>query len=561
MIKQLLMKQTPKFLLSIGDEGAVLVYMVGGQVEGRFFFNNTESIDIDKVFASDTEAPIYVMVDVSDQSYLQHSLPPVSSLNLPKMITRRLEKEFDRDDIKGAIFLNRAKTGRREWNYLFVSIRNVAPLSDWLEKLMAYPNLIAGIYLLPIESGSMLFAIKKAIEAENTATKSQWQMLIMHNKTGGLRQIVFRDGRILFTRLAQPVGGNAAGVIAGHIEQETLNIMEYIRRMNFEDSDTLDITIITPSDVKKQLEASRFKSTNLYVLTPYEVANFLGFEKAAEPKDKFSDVISLAFFGRNKKPPVLRLTTPILEKVRQTELLRIAVIIFTYCFVPLAVLLTLFNIYTSFAIKSRSEVTVAELEKVKSDQQSLEKRNAANAEKMTEVDAVVSLHEQYTADAVVPFGFFAKLSDLKGSIALFKQFEFKTSETANNKNQKTKAGSSINFVAKLDYPSTTLSPQDEIIALESFSKNFRESLPEFAVQFSGLPTQKDVQLSVEGGPTAAGAAPKAPVQKQALNIDLTIRAELNEELQKKYFMLTENETAPTPVAVPPTPQTKTTKKP
>lgn len=83
--REFLLKRSRKFLLSVGDDGAVLVYMVAGQVEGRFFFNNVESIDIDKVFASDPEAPIHVVVDVSDQSYLQHSLPPVSSLNLQKM--------------------------------------------------------------------------------------------------------------------------------------------------------------------------------------------------------------------------------------------------------------------------------------------------------------------------------------------------------------------------------------------------------------------------------------------------------------------------------------------
>lgn len=555
MIKNFLLKRSRKFLLSIGDEGAVLVYMVRGQVEGRFFFNNVESIDIDKVFASDPDAPIHVIVDVSDQSYLQHSLPPVSSLNLQKMVNRRLEKEFERDDIKGAIFLNRSKTGRRDWNYLFVSIRNVAPLSDWLDKLGGYPNLIAGLYLLPIESEPMVRAIKKGVEAENAKTTSQWQMLVTHNKTGGLRQTVFRDGRILFTRLAQPVGGNAAGVIAGHIEQETLNTLEYIRRMNFEDKDGLDIIIITSSEVKKQLEGSRFKVSTLHVLTPFEVSNLLGFEKASEPKDKFSDIITLAFIGRSNKH-LLRLTTPLLAKTRQMEFLRVGALAFTYFFIPIAVLLTIYNIYSSFSLQGRITSAEAELEKVRSEQQTLEKRNAANAEKMAEVDAMVSIYSQFSRDAIVPFGFLSKLTDIKGPTALYKNITFTSSEVQNEKGKNKALQNAIRLDAQIEYPDTSATPQEHIAIVENFAKIMRDALPEFNVNFTGLPSQQNFEISVEGGPTVAGAAPKAPEKKKDEKIGVTINATLNEDLREKFFTLPNPEATNTPA----TPQVPTASK-
>ena len=544
-IKEFLVKRSRKFLLSIGDDGAALVYLVGGQVEGRFFFSGVDSIDIDKVFASDTEAPIHVLVDVSDQSYLQHSLPPVSSFSIPKMVARRLDKEFDKNDIKGSLFLNRSKSGRKEWNYLFVSIRNVAPLSDWLEKLGGYPNLISGIYLFPVELEPFMGAIKKAVEVENVITKSQWQMLVTHNKTGGLRQTVFRSGRLLFTRLAKPVGGNAAGVIAGHIEQETINTLEFIRRMNFEEKDGLDITIITASDVKKQLEASRFKAANLHVLTPYEVSNLLHFEKAEEPKDKFSDIVTLAFFGRRGKQ-ILKLTTPMLTKTRQIEIARVALVGFTYFFIPIAVLLTLYNIYTSFNLHNRIGTATVELEKVKSEQQSLEKRNAANAEKMAEVGAMVSLYEQFSKDAIVPFAFLSRLSEIKGPIALFKTITFNSRESAIGKEKKVQT--EISLDAQLDYPNMAKTSQDYLAELENFTKIVREGLPQFSVNFSGMPSQQDVKISVEGGPSAAGVVPKPVEKKQESQIGLKIGGVLDEDLRKKFFALPDGEEKIVPVA-------------
>ncbi len=534
MLKDLLLKRSRKFLLSVGDDGAVLVYLVGGQVEGRFFFNNVESIDIDKVFAGDVDAPISILVDVADQSYLQHSLPPVSSLNVQKMVARRLEKEFDRDDIKGAIFLNRSTTGRKDWNYLFASIRNVSPLSDWIEKLGGYPNSIEGIYLLPVETEPLVRAIKKAVEVENVATKSQWQMLVTHNKTGGLRQVVYRDGRILFTRLAQPVGGNAAGVIAGHIEQETLNTLEYVRRMNFDDKDGLDIIIITSADVKKQLEASRFKATNLYVLTPHEVSNLLGLERATEVKDKFFDVVNLAYFGRNGKH-ILKLTTPLLQKTRQMEIAKVATIAFAYIFVPLAILFTLYNIYTSLDLHGRTKTADVELQKVKAEQQTLEKRNAANAERKAEVEAMVLLYEQYSKDAIVPFNFLTKLSEVKGQVALLQDLNFGVTETVAGPQKTVQTG--INFAAQIIYPNKAETPQAHISAVESFAKIIREAFPSVAVNFSGLPSQQDFKISVEGGPSAIGAAPKDPTKKEDTTLGLSIIGVIDEDLRRKQFML------------------------
>ena len=449
------------------------------------------------------------------------------------MVERRLEKEFDRMDIKGALPLGRNTTGRKDWNFLFLSVRNVAPLSDWLDMLGNLPNEIAGIYLLPVETEQLVKAIKKAVETENISQASEWQMLVTHNKTGGLRQVVYRKGRILFTRLAQPVGGNAPGVIAGHIEQEVLNTIEYIRRMNFEDKAGLDIFIITASEVKKQLEAARLKTAQTYVLTPHEIAGQLGLEGATEPKDKFADVVILAYFGKTKKA-ILRLITPTIQKTRMMVLSKTALQIFSIAIIPLAVLLTIFNIYTSVVVYGRTEDQQVKLTRVKNQQRDLQQRANAQAANKADVETMVSLYEQFTKNAVVPFNFLAKVAQAKGTSALSETVQFAVGEVVDQATKKTL--NTITFRTSINYPNRAPTIEAYLKEITVFAQRIRDAFKTLQVGFSGLPGQGDFSLSVEGGPTVAGDAPKTkPLVAEKNIIELSIEGKIDEDTRKAMF--------------------------
>jgi len=48
-------------------------------------------------------------------------LPPVSRFR-PKLIRRRLERDFANSEIRGAILLGREQTGRKDWNFMMVAL-------------------------------------------------------------------------------------------------------------------------------------------------------------------------------------------------------------------------------------------------------------------------------------------------------------------------------------------------------------------------------------------------------------------------------------------------------
>lgn len=523
-----------KFIISIGDEGAVLVYMVAGKVEGRFFFNGPDALEIERVFLNDPEAPVYVLTDVSDQSYMQHSLPPVSALNVQKLVKRRLEKDFDKNDIKGALLIERSKTGRKDWHYIFVSVRNDPPFSLWIETLTKLPNRIAGIFLLPVEAEAFIRDVKKAVMAENVAKPAQWQMLVTHNKVGGLRQIILKNGRIAFTRMAQPVGGTSPGVIAGNIEQETLNTMEFLRRLSYEESAGLDIIIITSAEVKKQLEASRFHATNVFVLTPHEVAGQLGLERATEPKDKFADVVMLAYFGQNNKP-ILKLTTPLLTKVEQFAYGRVALKGFTYLAIPVSVLLTISSAITAYGLQDDIKRAEDELNRAKTNMKNVQQRHDGMSVQKTQASDLLSLYDMLNDNIMQPFEFFSTIARAKGQTPTVKDVRFLTAETADKASKKTL--NSISVALNIEYLNTSPNSDAYLREVNEFAARMQKELLPLKVEFSGLPGQKEYALEVKGGENEA-AKPVQPTRDPP-PIRVSINGPVPPEAQRKFFFLEE----------------------
>ncbi len=308
-----------KFVISIGDEGAIMVCMQGNKMVSRAFFASPAVPEFQSAISTTPEAPVYLLVDTVDQTYTVEELPPVSGANLKKLVDKKLQKDFDKNDIYAAIPINNKKSEKKEKQYLFVSTRNVPPLADWIETVSELPNPFEGVYLLPLESINYLKDLEKAFgEKESREDKekhigSYWHILVSHNRVGGFRQMVFRDRELVFTRIAQPIGGQTPDVVAGNIEQETLNALEYIRRLGYRD-EPLDLYIVASGEVRGELDISGLPVSKTYMLTPFEIAEKLKLQGVAEQADRFGDVVILAHFVSIKKH-IQKLTTDYVRKV------------------------------------------------------------------------------------------------------------------------------------------------------------------------------------------------------------------------------------------------------
>jgi hypothetical protein len=294
------------FVLTIGDEGAILVQMQKKKVIRRLFAQSPDpdhTRSIDDAFRSAPTAPITILIDMMDQSYVRQTLPPVSSLSVGKIVRRRLDKDFSPDDIKGYLVLGREKTGRKDWNYLMASLANTPQLQNWLAFVVERSNPFRGIGLVPLEAQAFMIAVEKALlKQEGKDAKSlEWQILVNHHKVGGFRQVVLRRDRIIFTRMAQPIGDSSPIVTAGNIEQELTNTLEYLKRMGLQDTTTLSVVVIASDEIKRSLDRKNIKAGKYHFFTPFETAQLLGIGDAAQAEDQFADVVLSAFVMRQRK--------------------------------------------------------------------------------------------------------------------------------------------------------------------------------------------------------------------------------------------------------------------
>lgn len=303
-----------KFVLIIGDEGAILVYMHGSKVVRRLYAPSAQPAHTEAmrdIMSASPRVSLYILADVLDQQYVSHTFPPVSSLSVSGLVRRRLDRDFQTEDMKGALPMGRDKTGRKEWKFLLVSLAKTPMMTEWLDLVLELPNKLAGVYLVPIEAQNYLLMLNKKLAGSKARP---WQLLISHNKVSGFRQVVVHQGKLVFTRVSQAIDDAIPAVIAGNIEQEAINTMEYLKRLGFQENAELDATVVVSPDVIPLLDFGRFGFGSAQIVSPLQVAEALKLEQAALSADRFGDVVMAAAFGVSKKQ-VLRFSTVYMEKL------------------------------------------------------------------------------------------------------------------------------------------------------------------------------------------------------------------------------------------------------
>ncbi len=480
-----------KFVLSVGDEGAILTCVEGSKMLKRLFVNTPTSAEFKEFLAVFPTAPLYMLVDVVDQAYIQQTLPPVSAMNVKKLVKRKLAKDFDAKDLTHAIKLKKEKGSKKEWTYLFVSARNTSPLTDWIEAVSNIPNRFMGIYLLPVESMTLLKNLNNAL---NTGVKEKnkvgdcWQIMVSHNRVGGFRQIVYKNGVIIFTRIAQPVGGQTPNVVAGNIEQETLNTIEYIRRLGYVGENNLDIFIITSSEVKEVLEQNSLPSATPYILTPFEVAQQLKLKNASEPRDRFGDVVTAIHFLSCKKH-VLKLHTDYTKKVEQLIKAKTALKGFAVLGVIALLCLTAASIISSFSIMNKYELSKKD-KIVKENSFNIAKKKRESYNESPElIKEIASVNKTLTKDSSFYKDFIAMFPSADDYNMYFKKVSLKITEET-KKHNTIDASLIVVFVGGKDLTIDQIF--DEI---DLFTSETEKIFKDYEISFFNLPKDQIHKLS------------------------------------------------------------------
>gem|GEM_PF-3345544 len=324
-------KKPSCFVYFIGDEGGILIHIEKGVVARRLFAPTAadqHTSAFTDLLHEHPKLPVYALIDVIDQSYVRHSMPPVTALGVKRLVQRRISRDFPAENINGALPLGREKTGRKEWLFLLISLATNGDLSQWIDHISSIENRFNSIHLVPVECEIFLTSLHQkhllATEGKPAKTKrgkkgdseqDTWLILVSHNKTGGVRQVVLKNGQLIFTRLTQSTEDASPEVLAGSIEQEIANTLEYLKRLSYNEHDKLAVYgILSPES--KEMVSPKLEGGNssFKIFSPFEVAQLFNLEQAVLSGDKFGDVVlGTAFAMANKKR--LSLASPALEKL------------------------------------------------------------------------------------------------------------------------------------------------------------------------------------------------------------------------------------------------------
>ncbi|MDX2112871.1 MAG: hypothetical protein SFW63_03965 [Alphaproteobacteria bacterium] len=490
-------KKNSRFVLFIGDEGAILVYLKGRTVISRQFVPDASQQNLSELrqtLDKDINAPLLMLIDSMDQSYVQQSLPPVSRLSVGKLIKRRLDRDFAANDIKGALILGRDNSARKDWNFMMIAQERSPQLDIWLDYVRELPHRFEGIRLVSVEVEEILKIIDRAQQSPDKSAV-EWKFLVSHHKVAGFRQVILRHGRIVFTRLAQPLADSNPEVIAGSIEQEMLSTIEYMKRLSFSPQAGLEIITVTSQPIRDVIDFKKFGATQVHSFTPFELAQLFGIEGATQPTDQFGDVVIAALVGASARH-VLPLAVPQFRKIDQCyqiiaiqRVLAVVILLGAVAFSAHAA----YEIYTT-----NSAIDVLNRDK-ESNQRTLDalreeiKRTNLDVERSTDL---IDLHAQLKKERTDPYVFIERFRSLVAPPITLKSIEWEVSDTkpaspvvdaaappapppASPDNTKKQRWIKVNLVVEL--PGIASDTRKRIAIINKVVKDFSDRLPGYEV--------------------------------------------------------------------------------
>lgn len=467
-----------KFVMIIGDDGAILALVNKNKVEKRLFAVSPSLSDrreFNELLKKYPTVPIFVLLDTMEQSYTKQTLPAVGALAIGKLVKKRLDRDFAASDIKGAIMLGRDETGRRDWVYMFASAPVTPVIAEWMAYVSSLENKFTGIYMLPVEMENFAKNFQKTV-LKDKKDLSNWQFLITHNKTGGFRQIILQNGKVIFTRLIRPGKDTVPDIVAGNIEQEILNTVDYMRRLSFGDEDQMDVIAILSAEIKRGMANTKIRGKEITIFTPHEAANALGMKDVTSAEDKFADLVLAVNFANAKS--ILKLEDP---GMKMANTLLAFNTLSTVAMMAMAPVFVIYIGYMVFSIISVSRsIRTLEDEKAgierkwkdarKTDQYSIDDSN--------KIADVVNLHKKL-ATVVSPLDLIVKAAVSQRDYAMTRSFTWSYEKTPEKQKE--------NAVFNQEFSNTGESPEALFKNFDVFRDNLKKGLEGYNVELSELP--------------------------------------------------------------------------
>lgn len=312
--------KTRQYVLTLGEDYTVLTLVAGSKVVNAWIVSGEAEEGLPEILAAlgkDTRTPVTLLADTFEQVFKDEPVPKVGRMDQSKVVRRHAASIMAANMWQGALPQGQDPRGNKLF-YLFCGLPRSEHVKAWVAGYEALPNPKNGIHALPLESLSLMNALFEGSARLQGGVR--WRIMTTMNVTGGLRQIVAKQGRMMLTRLtpAPPddVGPEEAASMIARDFRQTLT---YVKRLGYREGDALDLALIVDPDLADALNAQTWEAQSVEVTTPHAVGQRLGLGSVGRPEQPFGDVLHAAWFAR-KKAPTLTLVRPSEQKTDYQKL-------------------------------------------------------------------------------------------------------------------------------------------------------------------------------------------------------------------------------------------------
>lgn len=260
--------------------------------------------------------PILILNDMVEQHYRKERIPRVSVLDKANVVNRKLMVTFPNYPVRAALPLKEKISATDKKMAGDVYIFTAVPMSDQLSKTLGAARQssasIVGFCLLPVESSTM---VKKLGDKLFPGQKARWTILVGQHQSGGLRQIVTKNGQLALTRMTPvPDVSEDEDAWVADVQQEFKATMSYLARFGFDQSDGLNFVMIANERLGEKFEASLETECNFICTTPDRAASVLGLKVSEADDFIYADAVHAAWAG-TRNSLVLPMKTKALDSV------------------------------------------------------------------------------------------------------------------------------------------------------------------------------------------------------------------------------------------------------
>lgn len=312
-----------KQVLIVGND-SVQLYVVKGKKVSLYRdyaeAGGSLSTELAKAFRAN-KAPLIILYDVVEQQYRKETIPKVGFLDKNKVIKRKLQMAFPQQQMVAYLPLKQKPRENEGLIALFAGLATNLTITQVMDAVISSEVALQGAGLLPLESAALVLKMTEEVHKRaKTPNNSRWSVLMTHHKTGGLRQIIVKDGELALTRLT-PLALDTlqSGGLAEEMVREFNATLTYLSRFGYIPNDGLDLIVVAAPDIIQKFRGYNLPVSGLYALSVVEAAKLIGIEaKLSNMPDDFAEVIHAGWNGMQRKLAV-PLTAPTMDKVKNTR--------------------------------------------------------------------------------------------------------------------------------------------------------------------------------------------------------------------------------------------------